>query len=147
MSESGILCFYIILKPVFGRIIISVCLVSYAFTSFSNQTALSLFTIGVWYLMLLHHSQTYQEKENWRMKSGILCFYIILKHLVNVSDRYGRLVSYAFTSFSNAWYSDSKAFGRLVSYAFTSFSNLKIENELPSLNIKHKTPLFMVYLC
>ena len=57
-NESGILCFYIILKlPQYSQMM-SPCLVSYAFTSFSNVRAREADRWWVWYLMLLHHSQT-----------------------------------------------------------------------------------------
>ena len=102
---------------------IFVCLVSYAFTSFSNKVRGSKMDLTVWYLMLLHHSQTriccMTEKarvwylmllhhsqtelgaKNTANESGILCFYIILK-LPQYSQMMSPcLVSYAFTSFSN----------------------------------------------
>ena len=80
---------------------IFVCLVSYAFTSFSNKVRGSKMDLTVWYLMLLHHSQTELGAKNTANESGILCFYIILK-LPQYSQMMSPcLVSYAFTSFSN----------------------------------------------
>ena len=76
-------------------------LVSYAFTSFSN-----------------HHNEFLHM-----LKSGILCFYIILKLRSNSFHSHQSLVSYAFTSFSNFVFTDYIWRKCLVSYAFTSFSN------------------------
>ena len=103
--EFGILCFYIILKHVPAFIDRLASLVSYAFTSFSNPPLLLPPCLCVWYLMLLHHSQTAYlrakgENVVWylmllhhsqtdsdfllrRDSSGILCFYIILKPVVD----------------------------------------------------------------
>ena len=57
-DSSGILCFYIILKLVFAYRDKIKSLVSYAFTSFSNLNSQRAANSEVWYLMLLHHSQT-----------------------------------------------------------------------------------------
>ena len=77
------------------------CLVSSAFTSFSNRYWCLPMTVKVWYLMLLHHSQTLLRTIGLIDVSGILCFYIILK-LPVISFLFPNcLVSYAFTSFSN----------------------------------------------
>ena len=99
--SSGILCFYIILKHRISVRNSATGLVSYAFTSFSNVYSLFLQASNVWYLMLLHHSQTFfriisiffrvwylmllHHSQTWvlcssrMLQSGILCFYIILK--------------------------------------------------------------------
>ena len=59
------------------------------------------FAANVWYLMLLHHSQTSIRRLRVTLVSGILCFYIILKHRHVSFFSFTCLVSYAFTSFSN----------------------------------------------
>ena len=102
-EESGILCFYIILKLAYMYLLLVQSLVSYAFTSFSNNIKRTPEEERVWYLMLLHHSQTRRLYNSQDNQSGILCFYIILKLSVYVLIMQRRLVSYAFTSFSNGW--------------------------------------------
>ena len=99
----------------------------------------------VWYLMFLHHSQTTRQMLRRKSGFGILCFYIILKHMSShcafsvvwylmflhhsqtgggVHQLCKRLVSYVFTSFSNPHPDVEPPSRRLVSYAFTSFSNM-----------------------
>ena len=101
-------------------------LVSSAFTSFSNDERHRSIITDVWYLLLLHHSQTDYAFGYVEGLFGIFCFYIILKlsQLRNITGTC--LVSSAFTSFSNElkeWFLDKI---RLVPFAFTSFSNLKL---------------------
>ena len=122
-EQSGILCFYIILKRYRRDIGRLASLVSYAFTSFSNDACRCILETGVWYLMLLHHSQTFGAAGVSIMWSGILCFYIILKHCDGILQHINCLVSYAFTSFSNSSLCIIRLSKCLVSYAFTSFSN------------------------
>ena len=99
--KSGILCFYIILKQVGGGNSLFVRLVSYAFTSFSNISREEGMMFTVWYLMLLHHSQT-NKLYDFRF---CLVWYLMLLHhsqtLASNSTLSKSLVSYAFTSFSN----------------------------------------------
>ena len=99
--QSGILCFYIILKLNFLLKRFTLSLVSYAFTSFSNNSVFISIKSSVWYLMLLHHSQTDIKTCEALRTSGILCFYIILKQSSSRYIKPACLVSYAFTSFSN----------------------------------------------
>ena len=100
-EEAGILCFYIILKLHLPLRLITAWLVSYAFTSFSNSRNLDSKKPFGWYLMLLHHSQTSIKRLRVTLVAGILCFYIILKQVRETDKKITRLVSYAFTSFSN----------------------------------------------
>ena len=74
--EFGILCFYIILKHVPAFIDRLASLVSYAFTSFSNPPLLLPPCLCVWYLMLLHHSQT----AYLRAKGENVVWYLMLLH-------------------------------------------------------------------
>ena len=73
---SGILCFYIILKPLGLRCARVLRLVSYAFTSFSNRGNVSQMNLAVWYLMLLHHSQTCGGDQT----KIFLVWYLMLLH-------------------------------------------------------------------
>ena len=89
-DASGILCFYIILKLV--KISLNSELVWYLMLLHHSQTHCCLHQHWgfVWYLMLLHHSQTRCGRIPAASLSGILCFYIILKH-TKKSPRKGAL--------------------------------------------------------
>ena len=124
MSESfGTFCFYIILKreeawpslaerlvpsaftsfsnTCHSQSLVFVRLVPSAFTSFSNTWSQYINQWFVWYLLLLHHSQTWSCRCSRPLRFGTFCFYIILK-LDRLFDAVGnRLVPSAFTSFSN----------------------------------------------
>ena len=76
-------------------------LVSSAFTSFSNSIVPSLVGTLIWYLLLLHHSQTPHRVHLQDLSFGTFCFYIILKRQVQMDPCMNRLVPSAFTSFSN----------------------------------------------
>ena len=94
-------CFYIILKPV-QHVNRSVkCLVSSAFTSFSNNAGVPQHLLLGLYLLLLHHSQTYTVSSPRRSQVCTFCFYIILKQEVGIDLEEKGFVPSAFTSFSN----------------------------------------------
>ena len=104
----GIFCFYIILK-LWIECSGAICsLVSSAFTSFSNSKNFVVSIASVWYLLLLHHSQTPSKLNKHLLRFDIFCFYIILKRLTAFTCGTSRLVPSAFTSFSNK----SKIHGR-----------------------------------
>ena len=154
-SGFGIFCFYIILKlPITARCS-CLGLVSSAFTSFSNSPVNFICIGGVWYLLLLHHSQTSPGCSIHNRKFGTFCFYIILKqllmvdcltptfgtfcfciilkHLFKLCCKYICLVPSAFTSFSNIFRCLMLLEAGLVSSAFTSFSNsFKSASSIPS---------------
>ena len=73
----GIFCFYIILKLINHLLLIRSGLVSSAFTSFSNITRELMYVNLVWYLLLLHHSQTLSPVSH---KVGLVWFLLLLHH-------------------------------------------------------------------
>ena len=122
-----------------------ISLVSSTFTSFSNDVFEQEIAVRVWYLLLLHHSQTSRpssrpNQEVWYLlllhhsqtavygvqlenKFGIFYFYIILKHERIDQQAIRGLVSSTFTSFSNLFRQSCRWCRGLVSSTFTSFSN------------------------
>ena len=119
----GTFCFYIILKRNGCVSTGHEGLVPSAFTSFSNRLRFSTRIIQVWYLLLLHHSQTRATAKAsslsvWYLlllhhsqtlgrntltngSFGTFCFYIILKRAAAERRSAESLVPSAFTSFSN----------------------------------------------
>ena len=150
----GTFCFYIILKLSSASQTHHLCLVPSAFTSFSNIIFVVFIICIVWYLLLLHHSQTshsaslsyrpvwyllllHHSQTLWKAVTvlapfGTFCFYIILKrssHTLQETLLFGTFCFYIILKRIpriQFWEEG------LVPSAFTSFSNhFRVNKSLP----------------
>ena len=110
-------CFYIILKPDRLTCCTPAGLVSSAFTSFSNSAASSFLNNFVWYLLLLHHSQTSCLLICLQPQFGTFCFYIILKPLfVFKKSLFGTFCFYIILKLVAAMIANIAGFGTFCFY-------------------------------